>query len=193
MMEKATVQLGTSPSAQLRASPGVNVIGYLRDETGVGEVARAYLRTLHTHGYPVACTLVHSDKARKQDDSVAHLPTGNPHGINFFHVNADQLPTVYDELGPSFFAGKYNIGYWAWEVSPFPHAWLDRFQYLDEIWVGSNFVQNILAPVAPIPVVRMGVPMERDPAGGATRATLGLPEGKFLFLLNPEAQRRMDA
>jgi glycosyltransferase involved in cell wall biosynthesis len=161
---------------------GVNVVGYLCDETGVGESARTTMRALHDQGYPVARTMVKSDTARKNDRSVMHFPKGHPHGVNLFYVNADQMNVVYEELGPSFFADKYNIAYWAWELDRFPDAWLDRFQHLDEIWVGSRFVQNTLAHVAPIPVIIMGVGIDKKSDTHINRAALGLPQTKFLFL-----------
>ncbi len=172
-----------SPAGSTRpARRGVNVIGYLRDETGVGESARATIRALHHHDFPLAWTMVKSYHARQNDDSVLHLPQGHPYDINLFYVNADQMEVVYNELGADFFAGKYNIGYWAWELDSFPEEWRGRFDYLDEVWVGSRFVQNTLAHVSPIPVVIMGVEMDRRPPGGVTRAALGLPDDRFIFL-----------
>jgi len=161
---------------------GLNVIGYLCDETGVGEVARSYMKALQKQGFPIAYTMVSSYTARKNDHSVLHMPKGHPYAFNWFHVNADQVKVVYNELGADFFAGKYNIAYWAWELRPFPEEWFDRFQYFDEIWVGSSFVQDVLAHVSPIPVLVMGAPVERRPNPGITRSQLGLPGDKFLFL-----------
>lgn len=161
---------------------GVNVVGYLRDETGVGENARAIMRALHAQDFPVAWTMARSDEARKNDQSVLHLPQGHPYSVNLLCVNADQLPVVRGDLGADFFAGKYNIGYWHWELEHFPAQWRDRFQYLDEIWVGSKFVQSALAQISPIPVLTMGIPVNRRPDSGLTRAHLGLPEDKFIFL-----------
>ena len=161
---------------------GVNLVGYLRDETGVGESARATMRALDRRGFPLAWTLVKSHGARNNDQSALSLPQGHPYDINLLHVNADQTTIVYNELGSGFFAGKYNIGYWHWELEQFPEEWRDRFEYLDEIWVGSRFVQNTLAHAAPIPVVIMGVGMDRQPVPKETRSTFGLPENEFLFL-----------
>jgi glycosyltransferase involved in cell wall biosynthesis len=126
--------------------------------------------------------MVNSHGARKNDQSVLHLPQGHPYDVNLLYVNADQTIIVHDELTPGFFANKYNIGYWAWELDQFPGEWYDRFQYLDEIWVGSRFVQNTLAHVSPVPVVIMGVGMDRQPTTHVTRRMLELPEDKFLFL-----------
>lgn len=177
-----TPSLTVSNARKKRTPMGLNVVGYLRDETGVGEVARASMRALQKQGFPVAYTMVSSHAARKGDRSVLHMPEGHPYAFNWLHVNADQVENVYNELGSTFFAGKYNIAYWAWELDPFPDEWLDRFQYFDEIWVGSSFVQRILARVSPIPIIVIGAPVEKRPNTGVGRNQLGLPEDKFLFL-----------
>jgi glycosyltransferase involved in cell wall biosynthesis len=178
-----------TPEAAQVASPeasprklGVNVIGYLADETGVGENARATMRSLHAQEFPLAWTMVSSSHARQNDRSVLHLPEGHPYDVNLFCVNADQMANVYHELGADFFAGKYNIGYWFWELERFREAWRDRFRYLDEIWVGSRFVQNALAHVAPIPVVIMGSGVDCQPDAGHSRAPVNLADDKFTFL-----------
>jgi glycosyltransferase involved in cell wall biosynthesis len=165
-----------------RVSLGLNVIGYMTDETGVGEAARASLKALHLQGFPVTHTTVSSNGYRKNDRSVLDLPTGNPYPFNCFYVNADQAKVVYNELGLKFFRGKHNIGYWHWELGQFPKEWLDRFQYFDEIWVASNFVQNAVAQVSPIPVITIGNHVEKRPNTYVTRSQLGLPTDKFLFL-----------
>lgn len=172
--------LGVLPPAQNEI--GVNVIGYLRDETGVGENARAVLRTLHSRGFPVAWTMLKSNAARKNDSSALHLPQGHPYAINLVCANADQVNVVYDELGAGFFVGKYNIGYWHWELDRFPPEWFDRFQLFDEIWVGSHFVQNALAQVSPVPVITMGVGVDISSDSNVGREVLNLPQEKFIFL-----------
>ena len=177
-MERGSPRSVSTTSEQV----GVNVIGYLSDETGVGESARATMRALSDESFPLAWTMVSSSHARQADRSVLHLPEGHPYGINLFYVNADQMTNVYQELGPSFFRGKYNIACWFWELERFPEAWMDRFSILDEIWVGSRFVQNTLAHVAPIPVVIMGVGIDLRSVLEITRADLGLAENRLVYL-----------
>lgn len=167
---------------QAETNYGLNVVGYFSDETGVGEAARAVLQALHRQGFPVAYSTVRSYTARKMDTSTLHLPTGHPYDFNLLHVNADQVPVVYTELGPEFFSGKYNIGFWFWELAHFPEQWLDRFNYFNEIWVGNSFAQTTLAHVSPIPIVNAGLPIEVHPDPEVTRQSLGLPEDRFLFL-----------
>ena len=161
---------------------GANIIGYLRSESGIGEMCRAMMRTLLRQNYPVACTtLDRHDGARQADDSLRNWPLGHPFAINLLHVNADAVRVVFSDLGPQFFAGTYNIGYWFWELSRFPADWNDRFSYLDEVWVASSFVQTAVAAASPIPVVRIR-PCLDVTAGPVSRQELGLPEDAFTFL-----------
>ena len=44
-----------------------------------------------------------------------------------------------------------------------PARWYDRFAY-DEIWVGSSFIASAIAPISPIPVIR--IPPVMAPAMG---------------------------
>jgi glycosyltransferase involved in cell wall biosynthesis len=165
--------------------PGLNVVGYLRAETGMGEVPRAVLRALAAAGYPVAQTdLSNADWARAEDRSVLHLPEGHPYNCNLLCVNADMLPYVAEQLGRGFFAGTYTIGFWHWETANFPTQWHDRFDYLNEVWVDSQFVQKSLAAVAPIPVVNVQLPINAHAEAVAGRRELGLDEERFLFLFS---------
>jgi glycosyltransferase involved in cell wall biosynthesis len=130
----------------------------------------------------VAPTLVHSDASREIAANRPQLAASNPYRINLFHVNADQAPIVYNELGPGFYAGRYNIGYWFWEVTTFPEEWFDRFRFFDEIWVASKFVQDALARVAPTPVVNMGLPLGEPSPLPISRVAHGWPTDRFVFL-----------
>lgn len=170
-------------------APGLNVVGYLCAETGVGEVARAVLRALSGAGYPVAQTdLSNAAWARSEDRSVLHLPSGSSYRCNLLCVNADMAPATLQRLGAQFLAGKYTIGFWHWETSNFPPRWHDRFACFDEIWVASSFTQKALAAVAPIPVVNVQTPVNALQPSSLSRRDLGLPEDRFVFLFSFDMQ-----
>lgn len=177
-------------SPQPAAPPhGLNVVGYVRTETGVGEVARSILRALAALDFPTAQTdLSNPEWARADDDSVTHLPAGHPYDFNLLCVNADMLPYTVNQLGSRFFAGKHNIGFWHWETTHFPRKWFDRFAHLNEIWVDSGFMQKHLAEVSPIPVVNVGLPVNGLVSSGVGRGDIGLPEDRFLFLFSFDAR-----
>jgi glycosyltransferase involved in cell wall biosynthesis len=164
---------------------GVNLIGYLRSETGVGEAARGTLRALNTVNYPLAYTnITLNDIARKNDFTIDRfsLQVGAPYPINLLHVNADQIPHVQEELGRNHFKGHYNVGFWFWELSQFPGDWQDRFALLNEIWVASSWVQRTIGAVSPIPVLVMPLCIEPGTHSAYTRDHFGLARDTFVVL-----------
>lgn len=162
--------------------PGVNVVGYLRSETGVGEAARTLVRALRRAGHPVACTSVHSpDGARQDDHSLGPLDDAPVHDISLFCVNASEVPSVRHELGPAFFSTRHNVGMWFWELERFPagEPALGAFQ---EIWTASRFVQRAISDVAAVPVVNVRLPVTPPPASANPRAQFGLPDDRRIVL-----------
>ncbi len=182
----ASIQQVTRPKIQhgeRRESQGLNVIGYLSAETGVGEIPRAIIRALSTCNYPVSIIhLDNPDGARREDRSVLHIQEGAPHTVNLFAVNADGWNAIRPILKPEMLHGRVNIGMWFWEISHFPERLLSAFEGLDEIWSASSFVQETLSAVSPIPVVKMGAPIVLREHSSLTREDLGLPKDKLIFL-----------
>jgi glycosyltransferase involved in cell wall biosynthesis len=160
---------------------GVNLAGYLRSEKGMGEAARSDIRLLEAAGIPhVLDDFVDPGSLNRevQKDTLA----GNPYAFNVVHVNADEVPRFVRERGGAYFADRYNIGYWTWELEDFPAAWRASLECFDEIWVPSTFVQDAVSRVADRPVLRMPHAVDLSPPQPLTRAELGLPENTFLFL-----------
>jgi glycosyltransferase involved in cell wall biosynthesis/SAM-dependent methyltransferase len=165
--------------------PGVNVVGYISDERGVGEVARQILGALDSReiGAAPIDTPAEPGEIEKVLKGVADVD--HPYDINLICVNADMLPAVTAALGPRFFHGRRTAGVWFWEISEFPEQWLGSFDHLDEVWVASEFIAEALRPVSPIPVKTMRVPVTPEPPADMTRAELGMPEGfTFLFIFD---------
>jgi glycosyltransferase involved in cell wall biosynthesis len=107
----------------------------------------------------------------------------NPYRINLISVNPPELPRVVEQ-NPAYCEGRYNIGYWNWELASLPRQWRGCFSYLDEVWVPSRFVLGAVEEVATVPVTC--VPLCIDPdiklSPEWTRKRLGIPEDVFVFL-----------
>jgi glycosyltransferase involved in cell wall biosynthesis len=166
---------------------GVNVAGYLRSELGVGEAARSVISALDAVGVPVMP--IHGSwipTSSRQAHSFAHLDTSAvPFPINLICVNADQLPRFLDSAGADFGAGRYTIGLWWWEVSTIPDDWMEAFDLLDEIWVGTEHVADALRLVSGVPVIKVRIPVAMPPIVPYSRSELGLPDGyMFLFVFD---------
>ncbi len=167
---------------------GVNLVGYARAETGVGEVLRSIARSLQAVGWKVAVTdLTNPDWARSDDTSLSHLPAGNPYAVNLLVVNADMVPETRRQLGAGFFEDRHTIGFWHWETANFPAMWHDRFDGFQEIWVDSSFLQGALAAVSPVPVVNVRLAVETGGIVRQSREALGLPEDRTLFFFGFDA------
>lgn len=157
---------------------GVNLVGLLNAELGVGEVARRMEHALAVAHVPHA-VVAFAGTASRQDDRFrsesARFDT------NLVCLNAESLPSFTQQVGPTFFEGRHTIGLWFWEVSRFPSMFASCFEGLDELWAASEFVVDVLRAAAPagstvrhvpLPVVVPDVDPSFDPA------SLGIPAGR---------------
>jgi glycosyltransferase involved in cell wall biosynthesis len=78
---------------------------------------------------------------------------------------------------------SWLVGYWAWEQQHLPSTALAGFQYLDEVWVPSSFVQSAVTAFAPIPVFRVPHVVEPPSALSDARASLGFPTNRIISLV----------
>ncbi|OXS52790.1 glycosyl transferase family 1 [Cohnella sp. CIP 111063] len=163
---------------------GINLIGYARYEMGIGESCRLAARALREASIPFGIlNYSGGNMSRDQDLSWASAEVDVPlHPINLFHINADQMPLAYEELGDEWFGGRYNIGYWHWELPEFPDEYAEGFRHLDEVWVPSAFIRDSVARKSPVPVSVVPHGIQVEVPDGVGRKSFGLPERKFLFL-----------
>ena len=158
---------------------GINFIGHLSGEYGLGEGSRATLRAIEAAGVPYALKDIKVDWHRNLDNSYTSFSEQNPYPINLIHTLPE--PVVFNMVDRECFRGRYNIGFWAWELPIFPPGWLYAFSLFDEIWTYSNYCAEAIAPVSPVPVIKMMSSLE-FPEPSFEREALGLPQDKFIFL-----------
>jgi glycosyltransferase involved in cell wall biosynthesis len=171
-----------SPASGARVR-GVRVTGYLSDESGWGAAARGYVRSLRRLRVPMLVHDVSALTTNRSEDRTLDLPRSHVDAdVNLVCVDAGQHFALLSEVGESFFKDHYNIGAWAWELPRFPARWYDRFAYYDEIWVGTSFIASALAPIAPVPVIRIP-PVVTTPIGSRERGRrrLRARDGEFVF------------
>lgn len=165
-----------------RSPVAVRVTGYLRDESGWGAAARGYVRALRHAGVPL---MLHDVSAltgnRAHDRSLDLSGAAGEASVNVVCVDAGQHFALLSEVGESFFQNVYNVGAWAWELPRFPEDWYNRFAFYDEIWVGTSFIAAALAPIAPVPVIRIPPVITARGSREEGRARLGLDPRDFVF------------
>ena len=167
------------------ASPpfGVNLVGYAFGQLGIGEDARMTARALRAAGVPfVMLNFPPGDDIPQNDRSMeAHVRDEGPYSVNIFCMTALETARYYSERGARQFRGRYNIGYWPWELSRWPEDWRAATELVDEVWVSSRHTYDALAPVSPVPVLIMPLAVELGEVGPQTRADFGLPDDAYLF------------
>ena len=151
---------------------------------GVGESCRAAARSVQAANIPFGILNFRgTSSARMEDLSWAHKEIKKPqYSINIFHINAEEMKDVFTYFGPALFKDNYNIGFWHWELPDFPEEWVDNFDFLDEVWVPSNFVRDSISMKSPIPVVKIPHSIEVNIDVRRTREYFQLPKHSFLFL-----------
>jgi glycosyltransferase involved in cell wall biosynthesis len=170
--------------------PGINLIGYIRTEIGLGEACRLMAKAFETAQLPFGI-INFADPgttlARNEDLTWIHKERNDaPYKVNFFHMNAPNLRYAHDypyhPLGKEIFHHRFNIGYWAWELEEFPDAWCNSFELVQEVWAPSTFIRDAVAKKSPVPVIRMPHAVEVRTTDQINRTAFGLPSNQFLFL-----------
>jgi len=185
--------------ARKHAKLGLNIVGFLTADLGVGESARCMIRAADAAGIPNALVPLKLNCKNRLGDQTyaARLQDTNPHDVNVVHIDPPAARDIDHHHGRSFRAGKYNIGYFAWELPEFPDAWCSSFDYFDEIWCPSDFTTAAVALKSPVPVLTMphAISFARPTATRAEiRKRFGIPSDSFAFLtlfdLNSYAARK---
>ena len=164
------------PKQQVAAAPELTIVGYVSQATGVAAGAHASAAACKEAG--ISCELI---------DALPLAPVRGQYSISLLHVNADQTQIVARALGENFFRDRYTIGMWAWELEELPDVFLEAFDWLDEVWAVSRFVQEAVAEKSPVPVVHMPHSVTAKSTTGLSRREFGIPENRFLFLMMYDA------
>jgi glycosyltransferase involved in cell wall biosynthesis len=169
-------------ASQYTGEPGLNIAGYFRSENGLGEGARLLITAVEAAGIPFT-TMTFAIPPSRQDHVFSDRGPGVPtYDINVTCVNAGQMPEFAGQVGPDFFRDRYTVGTWAWETEEFPARYMGAFDFVDEVWMLSDFSRDAAVHLATKPVFTVPYPVVApDFTPGLSRDALGLPDG-YLFL-----------
>ncbi len=178
--------VGQRPAAWAQQPPGVLLVGHPFLISGRGEDIRTVAKALAVSSIPfhIRNTFDCGEENRSKLDTFGYfdrVSRDRRYRANLFALNADEMVPARHHLGEALFAGGYNIGFWAWELSHFPDAWLSALDLVDEVWVHSRFIQQAVAEKTDRPVLRMSPAVEPS-ASELPRTYFGLPARAFLFL-----------
>jgi len=139
---------------------GINLVGFLESGLGLGETARLIQRVLEVAEIDhctIPYTRIESDRVHEGAPNLSPEPI---YDTNFFCLNGDQMRPFAQEVGTEFFDGRYNIGLWFWETEILPKEMALGFDFLDEVWVCSEFVHKVISEATDLPVRYLPHPTE---------------------------------
>ncbi|WP_309134383.1 glycosyltransferase family 4 protein [Cellulomonas sp.] len=164
---------------------GVNLVGYLDGELGIGESARLMRSALEAAGVPTAPVAVDRHLVSPSRTTV---PTERPtqlYDTTLVCVNADLTPSVAATV-PHVLAAGRTVGMWYWELEAFPPGMGASADRLDEVWVATDFIHDAVEPHVDVPVrvVTPPLPQAYEDAPVLDRAELGLPPDRPFVLFS---------
>ncbi|NKE55765.1 FkbM family methyltransferase [Lentzea sp. PSKA42] len=167
---------------------GVNMLGYLTAELGLGEMGRIVHDAIELAGVPIVSVV--EDRLVSNRTNVDHQGTmGEPKfPVSLLAVNADQTKAVLGNH-PGVGHHRYRIGLWAWELEDFPEWLHSAFALVDEVWTVSDFCREAIARHSPVTVKTIPVPV-RDPGEPAPAPVGGPVQFLFAFDFNSIGQRK---
>ncbi len=172
---------------QKNAHLGVNLIGFAFGELGIGEDVRMAAAACETADIPYTVINIQPGKeVRQNDQALANNITDHVNELkyktNIFCLTGFDTAHVYLEKGAKLFEGRYNIGWWPWELPVWPQQWACAFDVIDEVWAATNYTKTMYQQSTNKPVTLMPLPVSVERMVKIERKELDLPEDTFLFL-----------
>lgn len=116
------------------------VSGFLDEALGVGRAGTATADALQAAGFAVERRSLRPAFARLWKGGRRPPVSDRPGGVWIIHANAPEAEVALMAHDPADWAGRYRIGYWAWETTEAPPDWPRVAPWFHEIWVPSRFV-----------------------------------------------------
>lgn len=164
---------------------GVTVIGYARNELGIGEDARTTYHSLRSHCPEGTVSLFSVQppghpKPSPNIDLTGHLSDHVSSKINLFCLPLVDYTTLRLDFGTRLTDGRYNIALAPWEFADWSPKLDFCFAGLQEVWAPSKFVVKAYEGKG-VAVRHMPLAVTLGPVANLSRTQLGLPENTYLF------------
>jgi glycosyltransferase involved in cell wall biosynthesis len=180
---EATLAAQPQAAAKGRRQPGVNLVGYLAGEMGLGESARLMDAALHSAGVPTSTFDVSRGLLSRQ---TAMFRQSEPvlYDTTLACVNGSDVEQAFKQLG-DVASRTRRIGMWYWELEDFPVGQQAGFHQVHEVWAATDFIRDAIAahsPGLPVRTVMPPLPQREDEEVGPLPERFGIPSDRPFFL-----------
>jgi glycosyltransferase involved in cell wall biosynthesis len=121
---------------------GINLVGYARSVTGLGEDIRQLSRLLERMGIPFCIVTLGHPADDVQNVNVTNSSLSPIYNVSLFCMNLiefDKLTLAYDDFKETF---GFTILQAPWELPRLPEVSGGSLQFVNEFWAISKFVEH---------------------------------------------------
>ena len=167
-----------------RSRQGVDIIGSLNSEHGLGEAGRLLVSAIEQTPEDISTIAFVPAGVRAEHEFEAKNESKNYTTV--IALNPEQIRDLWNDYGDQLRANRYVIGQWFWELEMAPSWYADAFSEhaVDELWAPTRFIEAMLRNAAPphVPVLYMPLPFASPEVDKEfTFQSVGVEE-KFTFL-----------
>lgn len=133
----------------------IRVVGLLSSASGIGNSARLNIAALNADAIavkPKDVSAYFSSDDGLQFAAQVYGRSTSP-ACSIYHLNPPMLLRGFLASGLRNYYASFNIGYWAWELETVPPEWRRAIDYVDAIFVPTEFCANAIAGVTHKPVL----------------------------------------
>lgn len=169
---------------------GINLIGYFKQNSGLGQSCRLLARVIRELDIPFSFVNVDVPGIEGNDTTYDGQLNNSldpldryKYGINLICINMGDFLRYLKSTPAQAWDKHYNIAYWLWEVKELPKEWIPFINRVDEIWTPSEFISQTFRQVTKKNVVTIPYALEAPWNEKYSRKYFQLPENRFLFLM----------
>ncbi len=179
----ALIQAATVPELS-----GVNVIGHISGNLGIGVTARCVVQALLDRGVDVTTIdidpgMERAGADRRFDRLAVQRYEDLPHAVNLFVLPPASIAAIHQARPDFFQCGHLNVGFSMWELPTVPQEWVPALQALDVLVAESEFIRyGYQFSLSGVQVLSAPHPLYLPDTVRAERARFGLAEDAVVFL-----------
>ncbi|MBH0181835.1 MAG: glycosyltransferase, partial [Nitrospira sp.] len=175
-------------SQSLKGVLGVNVIGHVSGNLGLGVTARSVVRTLLDRGCKVSILDLNPGLQRGGYDKTYHeymVGSGEqlPHEVTLFVLPPTTIAMLYEQARNLFSDRCLNVAFSMWALPVIPTAYRPALEALDGIVAGSEYIRHTFqVSVSAVHTTYAPHPIYLPDGLVGDRSRYGLPQDSVVFV-----------
>ncbi|WP_010182818.1 glycosyltransferase [Aquimarina agarilytica] len=133
---------------------GINVLGYIDGEFGLGEAVRRNLKALKTSIIPI--NEIDFNQVRSNENYNYTFD----YSINLVQISLNDIDVFFSTINPAFFNDKYSILFLVWESEYVPEKLKKAINLFNEVWTPSTYCKYIFRKIYEGPIITVPHPVE---------------------------------